>query len=347
MSEKTAFMNQAATDFEGWSRWMTKLLKAGVATGLSVSQRALGANMSVDIAAGDLIPMTTDTAPHSWETGTYNQVIGAASANNRRDIVVAYVDLSVTNPSTSTPNNPGALKFKVVQGTPATSPSDPSDVAIQASVGAGNPWEKLARVSLTSSTTQITNAQITDLRRFVALNIQRLRGGASSTLGHLVPDQADGVFVTTTDVKSVTPGMISKFPILLTPKIASSQKIFAGTPTARTGLTWTFTAPYTGYADCLAGLFGRPDSATIRDVVAYWLAGGSVPPSKDGSSRGITPSDNPGLQFQPYGLFPITAGNSYTLAVYVSASYNAVDFGASSNDWGRITLYPTEFTMVA
>jgi hypothetical protein len=103
----------------------------------------------------------------------------------------------VTNPSTSTPNNPNALKFKVVQGTPAASPSDPSAGTIQASVGAGNPYIILARVSLTNTTTQITNAQITNFSNPIALNVQRLWGGASNTVGHQVPNVADAVLALT------------------------------------------------------------------------------------------------------------------------------------------------------
>jgi hypothetical protein len=141
--------------------------------------------------------MTTDTAPWSWSTAVENVTIGAASATNRRDVVVAYIDLSVTNPSTSTPNNPGALKFKAVQGTPASSPSDPSDPTIQSSVGAGNPWVALARVSLTSSTTQITNAQITSLIKPMALQNVRLWGGGSNTQGHQIPNIADAFLALT------------------------------------------------------------------------------------------------------------------------------------------------------
>jgi hypothetical protein len=165
--------------------------------------------MSVDIAVGDGFPQGANTGAWDWTTAVENVAIGAASANNRRDLVVAYTDLSVTNPSTSTPNNPGALKFIVVPGTPASSPSDPNDAAIRATaVGATNPYLILARVSLTSSTTQITNAQITSLITPIAFNVQRLWGGASNTLGHLVPNQADGTLVTTSDLDTVTDTML-------------------------------------------------------------------------------------------------------------------------------------------
>jgi hypothetical protein len=184
---------------------MSRLFWHGVVTDLNVLQHAGSANMSVDIQAGDLManntgdpgdfsPTLPGEVPYSWNTAAYNIAIAAHSSNNRRDIVVAYVDLAVTNPSTATPNNPDALKFMVVQGTPATSPSDPFDSDIQAAVGASNPFEKLARVSLTSSTTQITNAQITDLRRFVALNVPRLRGGYIQDRGHLIPNVVDDTF---------------------------------------------------------------------------------------------------------------------------------------------------------
>ena len=86
----------------------------------------------------------------------------------------------------------------MVQGTPATSPSDPNNAAIRATaVGATNPYLILARVSLTSSTTQITNAQITSLTTPIALNVQRLWGGSNNTTGHQVPNAADAFLALT------------------------------------------------------------------------------------------------------------------------------------------------------
>jgi hypothetical protein len=245
MGRFSSWMNNAATDFEGFSRWLTKLFRPGVATGWTVTQRGAGANMSVDVAAGDGAPMTTNTAAWDWTTAVENVTIGAASANNRRDIVVAYTDLSVSNPSTSTPNNPGALKFMAVQGTPASSPSDPSDPTIQAAVGASNPFVKLARVSLTPSTTQITNAQITDLRGFVALNVQRLWGGASNTLGHLVPNQADGTLITSTDTNSVLAAMLATDAITLgyAQRTADITGLTSASAVQITGLTAAVTIP--------------------------------------------------------------------------------------------------------
>jgi hypothetical protein len=226
VSRQSAFMNNAATDFEGWSRWMSKLFKPGV-IGWSVTQRALGSNMSVDIQVGDGVPMTANTAPWSWITAVENVTIAAASANPRNDLIVAWVDLSVTNPSTATPNNPGALKFMVVQGTPAASPSDPSNSTVQTAVGASNPFIILSRVALLSTTTQITNGIITNFSRPIALNVQRLWGGSSNTLGHLVPDAADS-----------TVALLGSAQTWTGVQIFGAQKLVADTPTIRNWDGW-------------------------------------------------------------------------------------------------------------
>ena len=153
--------------------------------------------------------MTTDTAPWSWTTAVENVAIGAASANNRRDLVVAYVDLSVTNPSTrrrTTRVRSSSWWCRAPRRPrPATQMMPRS---AQQRSERRTPTSILARVSLTSSTTQITNAQITSLITALALNVPRLRGGASNTLGHLVPNQADGTFITSTDVDTVTDTML-------------------------------------------------------------------------------------------------------------------------------------------
>jgi hypothetical protein len=45
--------------------------------------------------------------------------------------------------------------FKVVAGTPASSPAAPLDADIQTSVGAGNPWERLANITVASGATGV------------------------------------------------------------------------------------------------------------------------------------------------------------------------------------------------
>lgn len=128
------------------------------ATGeLLISQRGAGANMSVDVAAGDvLITTIAGTACyHAWETATTNVVVTANSSGNPRwDAISCYVDVAAYAAS----DNSGAFKFKNTAGTPAASPSKPSGATIQADVGANNPYHVLGYVYVPNGATQIVNA---------------------------------------------------------------------------------------------------------------------------------------------------------------------------------------------
>lgn len=167
MSLATSNRDGGRTSESGHLRAIQKVITGEVLTGLNVSQRSAGANMSVDVAIGDaIIPRADGTYGHpAWNDAVYNKVIGTADVSNpRRDIVVMYIDYSVT-PSTGVSNNTnGVVKISVVAGTPAGSPVDPSDAAIQSAVGASNPFIKLARVRVAAGASSITNSVIDDLR---------------------------------------------------------------------------------------------------------------------------------------------------------------------------------------
>lgn len=173
MAEYIGLHDNGKSSVQGFMDIFSGLYGAGVANisdtnAWKVSQRGAGANMSVDIAAGR--GLLADTLIHypAWSDATVNKTITAANPSNpRRDIVVAYFDETV--PSTATTNNQGALKFMVVAGTAAASPSDPTDPTIQSAVGAGNPWIKLARVSVAAAASSIVDANITDLRTTIAV----------------------------------------------------------------------------------------------------------------------------------------------------------------------------------
>jgi hypothetical protein len=169
MSLGTSNRDGGKTSESGHLRALAKLVNGDVLSGLAVSQRAAGLNMSVDIAVGDAFVRRSDGsyAHPVFNDAVYNQVISTADGSNpRRDIVVIYVDYAET-PSTAVSNNTnGVVKIKVVNGTPAGSPTDPNDAAIQSSVGSGNPWTKLARVRVPAGQTSISNSLIDDLRTF-------------------------------------------------------------------------------------------------------------------------------------------------------------------------------------
>lgn len=167
MSLATSNRDGGKTSESGHLRAIMKGLKAQVLTGLNVSQRGAGANLSVDVAIGDaVIPRSDLTYGHpAWNDAVYNQVIAAADVSNpRRDIIVMYIDYGNAVSTAVSNNTNGVVKIKAVAGTPAGSPSDPNDAAIQASVGSGNPFIKLARVRVGAGVTTISNSVIDDLR---------------------------------------------------------------------------------------------------------------------------------------------------------------------------------------
>lgn len=170
MSLGTSNRDGGKTSESGHLRALGKIVSGDVITGLNVVQRAAGVNMSVDVQVGDaFVRRSDDTYAHPvFNDAVYNQVISAADGSNpRRDIVVIYVDYGQT-PSTAVSNNTnGVVKIKVVNGTPAGSPVDPTGAAIQASVGAGNPYSILARVRVPAGQTTISNSLIDDLRSLI------------------------------------------------------------------------------------------------------------------------------------------------------------------------------------
>lgn len=167
MSLGTSNRDGGKTSESGHLRALGKIVAGDVIEGLAVSQRAAGANMSVDVAIGDAFLRRSDGSySHPvFNDAVYNQVITTADGSNpRRDIVVIYVDYAQTPTTASSNNINGVVKIKTVNGTPAGSPTDPSDAAIQSSVGSGNPYTKLARVRVPAGQTSISNSLIDDLR---------------------------------------------------------------------------------------------------------------------------------------------------------------------------------------
>lgn len=209
MAEYIGYRDGGKTNEQGLKEELNQLLTPGFptinnATGLSATQRGAGSNMSVDIQIGDvhIQKLTLDYSFWGWTDAVVNKTLTASDPTNpRQDIVVAYVDLSVV--SSASNNNPTALKFAVVAGTPAGSPVDPSNATIQAAVGAGNPWQKLARVAVAANAANIVNANITDLRSTIAFK-GRLWGGANNTTGHTVPNVADDTVQLLAAVQSPT-----------------------------------------------------------------------------------------------------------------------------------------------
>lgn len=127
-----------------------------------------GTGMNVNISTGDGLISTGTGFARRIGTDAVNAVpvSAASSANPRIDAVVAYIDNSVTPTVNVVDNTNDILKFKVVAGTPASSPTQPTSSQIQTSVGAGNPYMVLAYATIPTGATSTSVATFVDARRF-------------------------------------------------------------------------------------------------------------------------------------------------------------------------------------
>lgn len=116
-----------------------------------------------------------NTYPIRADADTNVSVPGNSSGNPRIDALVLYIDLSAA-PNADASN---VATLAIVQGTPAPSPVAPTDGTIQTSIGASNPFLRLANISVISGATSITNPDITDTR----VEVVYIIGGLRTTKG--------------------------------------------------------------------------------------------------------------------------------------------------------------------
>ncbi|MBV6514263.1 MAG: hypothetical protein FMNOHCHN_03853 [Ignavibacteriaceae bacterium] len=97
-----------------------------------------------------------------------------SSGNSRIDAVVLYIDRAAS-PNAACSN---VAKLIVIAGTPAASPVAPTNAEIAASIGASNPYLRLADVTVASGATSISDANIKD-RRVAAIYSTNVTPNAS------------------------------------------------------------------------------------------------------------------------------------------------------------------------
>lgn len=122
-------------------------------------------DMSVQVGLGKALIVTSDKSmcyPVRLSGDPASVTIDPnASGNSRIDAIVLYINLSA---SANTDSSNVATLTKV-NGTPAGSPTAPSDADIATAIGAANPFIRLANVTVASGATNIQNANISDQRR--------------------------------------------------------------------------------------------------------------------------------------------------------------------------------------
>lgn len=126
-------------------------------------------NMTVLIATGKVYVL--NGAGSMMYLGTLNAtqnvtIASNSSGNPRIDAIVVKIDTSTTPDNTAS----NIATLVAVQGTPAASPSAPSDSAIQTAVGAGNAFYRLANVTVANGAVSITTANIASTRSQATLS---------------------------------------------------------------------------------------------------------------------------------------------------------------------------------
>jgi hypothetical protein len=157
--------------------------------------------MSVLVGTGDAKVNYNAYAYSVYNDAASTVPISTADPSNPRiDRIVAYVDRSEPVQDI-VPNNPGITKTMAVTGTPAGSPTRPSDGTVDSAVGAGNPWFDLADVLVGTGVTTISNGNITDRRNFIT---PQIRDGSIDTQaiddGAVTPDKTSFTTYSTSPV---------------------------------------------------------------------------------------------------------------------------------------------------
>lgn len=164
----------STTDEYGTFIALNRFLSGDVIEGFVVVANG-SPNMTVLINPGSG-RITTGTYPSSYgylishDTVAGESVtIATAAASPRIDYIVAYIDTSVAGSTSggNVNNTNNVLKFASVAGTPAGSPVVPTTSQITTAIGSGHPYIIIAQIAIGISVTQITNSNITDIRRMI------------------------------------------------------------------------------------------------------------------------------------------------------------------------------------
>lgn len=138
---KVANYSKALVSPELYARHLSRLFSGDVVDGLTVVP---GTGLQVVLQPGNTFIRYGSSAVASARlvslVNTFTLNIATPDVSNpRHDLVVVYVDTSVSlpggTPTTANLDGKGVAKAVVVTGTPSSSPNDPNATAIQAAIG--------------------------------------------------------------------------------------------------------------------------------------------------------------------------------------------------------------------
>lgn len=93
----------------------------------------------------------------------------ASTSYARKDLIVAYIDSSISPTTSVVDNTNNILKFVAVNGTPSAVPATPSSGEIQAKIGAGNQYMILAEINVAQNAVSILENAISDKRNVITI----------------------------------------------------------------------------------------------------------------------------------------------------------------------------------
>jgi hypothetical protein len=337
------------TNEEGHYKFSTNAFTGNVltATDLVVSQQSPLA-LGVNVAPGTYrIPdLTGSYAYTGWNNAATNVTISTADpANPRISAIVIYIDKAAST-SASPPNNPGVAKFLSVNGTPAASPTAPNSTAIQAAVGAGNPYIVLANARVNAAATTVTNALITDVRVLVTVasnlvNTASLQDNAVGT-AEIAP-----AAVTTAKVADLaaTTQKMRPTTLLIAGNNGASRQLFpaANTTYVVAGLSTTYTSgPTNEVLEISANGLYNPQTST---GTMFFVAVNGTPVSK---AHYLSIASNY-TTVHSHGLYNIPANTTVTIDARIrTAAANAgAEICNSAGDQSNSPSYGTEMRIVA
>lgn len=168
---KVANYSKALVSPELYARHLSRLFAGDVVDGLTVVP---GTGLQVVLQPGNTFIRYGSSAVASARlvslVNTFTLTIATPDVSNpRHDLVVVYVDTSVSlpsgTPSSANLDGKGVAKAVVVKGTAGSSPTDPNGTAIQAAIGSSAySYTIVARVRVNAGVSVIASNLITDLR---------------------------------------------------------------------------------------------------------------------------------------------------------------------------------------
>lgn len=270
-------------------------------TGLKVSQRGAGANMSVDVATGSAVVLSTESTRESYQAtfpAVTNLVVPAAHASSitKHLVVVRFQNALEFAGSVNT------TTVELLAGTSGAN-TDPTLSANSL---------KLARLTVPAAASSVTNAMITDLRpTFPDPNfrqtVARITMGTAVTILNNV---IDAVPFTTADIDR-------GFNIA-------------------TGPSEHYNVPDDGDYEVSAHVIFGFNNANQRGTLFVYVNGSNAARIDDNHWSGLATNDE--LCVSGTDLFPLNAGDAVTIQFRpIGSSSNNVQMFAAAATFRRIT----------